>query len=113
ELSVAELQEILEMGQSRISSHLSLLRQGNVVQDRKEGKRTYYVLRLERLSVKLRPLLQAAMSAVENDSEIRADRMNLERILERRRRTTEEYFSSVAGKLEKHYCPGRSWEAYG
>jgi ArsR family transcriptional regulator len=26
ELSVAEMQEILEMGQSRISSHLSLLR---------------------------------------------------------------------------------------
>ena len=39
ELSVAELQEILEMGQSRISSHLSLLRRFNLVADRKEGKR--------------------------------------------------------------------------
>jgi ubiquinone/menaquinone biosynthesis C-methylase UbiE len=113
ELSVAELQEILEMGQSRISSHLSLLRQGNLVQDRKEGKRTYYVLRLDELPAKLRPLLQASLHAVESDPEIRADRINLDRILERRRRITEEYFSSVAGKLEKHYCPGRSWEAYG
>ena len=39
ELSVAELQEVMNMGQSRISSHLSLLRQGDVVVDRKEGKR--------------------------------------------------------------------------
>ncbi|HAU60478.1 MAG TPA: transcriptional regulator, partial [Opitutae bacterium] len=31
ELSVAELQEILEMGQSRISSHLSLLRRNQMV----------------------------------------------------------------------------------
>ncbi|MGA2052698.1 MAG: metalloregulator ArsR/SmtB family transcription factor, partial [Opitutales bacterium] len=37
ELSVAELQEILGMGQSRISSHLALLRQGGLVADRKEG----------------------------------------------------------------------------
>ena len=39
ELSVAELQEILGMGQSRISSHLALLRQGDLVQDRRDGTR--------------------------------------------------------------------------
>ena len=44
ELSVAELQEILEMGQSRISSHLSLLRRYEMVSDRKEGKKTFYTL---------------------------------------------------------------------
>ena len=33
ELSVAELQEVMNMGQSRISSHLSLLRQGDLVID--------------------------------------------------------------------------------
>ena len=47
ELSVAELQEILEMGQSRISSHLGLLRRNNLVFDRKDGKRTYYTLDLD------------------------------------------------------------------
>jgi ArsR family transcriptional regulator len=46
ELSVAELQEILEMGQSRISSHLALLRRHNMVADRKEGKKTFYILSL-------------------------------------------------------------------
>ena len=42
ELSVAELQEVLDMGQSRISSHLGLLRQGELVHDRREGKKTFY-----------------------------------------------------------------------
>ena len=41
ELSVAELQEVLAMGQSRISSHLSLLRQADLVMDRREGKRPF------------------------------------------------------------------------
>lgn len=39
ELSVAELQEILGMGQSRISSQLALLRQAGFVADRREGKK--------------------------------------------------------------------------
>ena len=46
ELSVAEMQEILKMGQSRISSHLSLLRRYEMVSDRKDGKKTYYSLSL-------------------------------------------------------------------
>jgi len=42
ELSVAEMQDILDMGQSRISSHLALLRKGEIAVDRKDGKHTYY-----------------------------------------------------------------------
>src|SRR6266487_723782 len=44
ELSVAELQEILGMGQSRISSHLAQLKRAGVVQDRRAGKNVYYGL---------------------------------------------------------------------
>jgi len=42
ELSVAELQEILGMGQSRISSHLAQLKRAGVVADRRAGKNVYY-----------------------------------------------------------------------
>lgn len=112
ELSVAELQEILDMGQSRISSHLALLRQGYLVEDRKEGKKTYYVLR-PCSTPHTRHLVESALNAVQADREIKQDQQNLERILDRRRRVTEEYFNSIAGRLEKNYCPGRSWEAYG
>src|SRR5438445_11083335 len=42
ELSVAELQDILGMGQSRISSHLAQLKRVGVVEDRRAGKNVYY-----------------------------------------------------------------------
>ena len=61
ELSVAELQEVLAMGQSRISSHLSLLRQADLVMDRREGKRTFYTLN-QALSSANQDLLRATFN---------------------------------------------------
>lgn len=112
ELSVAELQEVLDMGQSRISSHLGLLRQGELVHDRREGKKTFYAVNGEG-DATTRQLLQAACAAVESTEQIAADRVNLNRVLEKRKQKQEQYFNSVAGRLGKHYCPGRSWEAIG
>ena len=44
ELSVAELQEILATGQSRISTHLAQLKQAGLVEDRRTGKNAFYRL---------------------------------------------------------------------
>jgi len=44
ELSVAELQEILVMGQSTISTHLAQLKQAGLVEDRRTGKSNLYRL---------------------------------------------------------------------
>src|SRR5258708_24636887 len=44
ELSVAELQEVLVMGQSTISTHLSQLKQASLVEDRRTGKSNLYRL---------------------------------------------------------------------
>lgn len=112
ELSVAELQEILDMGQSRISSHLALLRQGGLVTDRRQGKKTFYSLNAD-LSASNRELTRSACHSVGEHPQLREDRKILERILERRQRFAEEYFNSLAGRLGKNYCPGRSWEAFG
>jgi ubiquinone/menaquinone biosynthesis C-methylase UbiE/DNA-binding transcriptional ArsR family regulator len=112
ELSVAEMQEVLDMGQSRISTHLGLLRQGGLVSDRKDGKRSFYALNLD-LEGRSLQLLEAAWAATRDEPSIVSDRKNLGRILERRRRQSEQYFNEVAGRLGKHYCPGRSWEAMG
>lgn len=111
-LSVAELQEILDMGQSRISSHLSLLRQGNLVNDRKEGKKTFYSAN-QNLEPKVKELVFSSAMLAGESQEAREDLENLERTLQKRRQVAERYFNSVAGKLGKDYCPGRSWQAIG
>lgn len=111
-LSVAELQEILDMGQSRISSHLALLRQGGLLHDRKEGKKTFYSLSEDMDAASLK-LVDAAADACRAEPEFAEDVKNLGRILDRRRRASEQYFNQVAGRLGRNYCPGRSWEAIG
>ena len=111
ELSVAELQEILEMGQSRISSHLSLLRRYDMVSDRKEGKKTFYTLFLGQS--KHFELVRIALE-VDSDEEFwETDQSALQRIIDRRRRVSEQHFDEVAGRLGKNYVPGRSWDAIG
>jgi len=112
ELAVAELQEILGMGQSRISSQLALLRQVNLVTDRRDGKKAFYSLRAS-LPARILALLKAAVDSVADQPVVADDRENLDRILQKRRRTQEQYFNTIAGRLGKNYCPGRSWEAIG
>jgi ubiquinone/menaquinone biosynthesis C-methylase UbiE/DNA-binding transcriptional ArsR family regulator len=112
ELSVAELQEILGMAQSRISSRLALLRQAGFVSDRREGKKAFYSLRAG-LDPKQLALLRAACDSIAELPESGEDRDNLDRVLQKRRRISEQYFNVIAGKLGKNYCPGRSWEAIG
>ena len=112
ELSVAELQEILGMGQSRISSQLALLRSVNLVSDRREGKNAFYSLRAG-LTAKTVALMKAAIESVGEQPVMAEDRENLNRILQKRRRTQEQYFNLIAGRFGKNYCPGRSWEAIG
>ncbi|AOS44900.1 putative methyltransferase YcgJ [Lacunisphaera limnophila] len=112
ELAVAELQEILGMGQSRISSQLGLLRQAGFVTDRRDGKKAFYSLRAT-LDPKQLALLRAACDAVADRPESTEDRLSLDRTLLKRRQHSEQYFNLIAGKLGKNYCPGRSWEALG
>jgi ubiquinone/menaquinone biosynthesis C-methylase UbiE len=111
ELSVAELQEILEMGQSRISSHLALLRRHNMVADRKDGKKTFYILSLD--SSPHFEIVRLALDAESDEDFWMSDQSSLQRIIERRRRASEQYFDEVAERLGKNYVPGRSWDAIG
>ena len=112
ELSVAELQEILGMGQSRISSQLALLRQASLVVDRREGKKAFYSLRPDLPPAQL-ALLKAAVESVAGLEMIADDVRHLDRVLAKRRRVSEQYFNLIAGRLGRSHCPGRSWEAIG
>ena len=108
ELSVAELQEVLGVGQSRISNHLSLLKSVGLLRDRREGQRAYY--RRAEMGREIWSLAEGA--AGELGTEAR-DGEALRRVLGQRQEKSKRYFDAVAGRLGKKYCPGRSWEAVG
>jgi ubiquinone/menaquinone biosynthesis C-methylase UbiE/biotin operon repressor len=112
ELSVAELQEILHLGQSRISTHLAHLRRVGLVQPRREGKRTYYSL-VKKLDKESRQILDSALLTLSEVPGAKADASGLKLILEKRRTTAREYFNRVAGRLGKSFCPGRTWTEIG
>jgi len=111
ELSVVELQEILEMGQSRISTHLSQIRRHGLLNDRKDGKKTFYSLELSDSS--RLDLIRVAIREDLDEEFWENDRSSLNRIIDRRRSESKRYFDEVAERLGKNYVPGRSWDAIG
>jgi ubiquinone/menaquinone biosynthesis C-methylase UbiE/DNA-binding transcriptional ArsR family regulator len=112
ELSVAELQEITRMGQSRISTHLGLLQEAGLVQSRREGRRTFYRLH-PRGGEAAAEFIQLAIRGARELPEQGGDQINLKRVLTRRREQAQVYFNQVAGRFDRVYGPGRSWQAFG
>ena len=112
ELSVAELQEILHLGQSRISTHLAHLRRVGLVQPRREGKRTYYSL-AKKLDRETRQILDSALLTLAEVPGAKGDKASLKLVLEKRRASAREHFNRVAGRLGKSFCPGRTWTEIG
>jgi ArsR family transcriptional regulator len=108
ELSVAELQEVLGIGQSRISNHLAQLKSVGLLRDRREGQKAYY--RRAEMAREIWSLAEGA--AGELGTQVR-DGEALRRVLGQRQEKSKRYFDAVAGRLGKKYCPGRSWEAVG
>ena len=112
ELSVNELQEITRMGQSRISTHLGLLQDSELVQSRREGKRTFYRLHPES-NEGAAEFIDLAIRGAKELPDHESDQINLKRILNRRREQAQVYFNQIAGRFDRVYGPGRSWQAFG
>lgn len=112
ELSVNELQEITRMGQSRISTHLGLLADCGLVKSRREGKRTFYGLNPDADPL-ASEFIQLALRGAHELSDHSHDQINLKRILTRRREQAQVFFNQVAGRFDRVYGPGRSWQAFG
>ena len=108
ELSVAELQEILTMGQSTISTHLSQLKHAGLVEDRRTGKSSLYRLTASGGDGVLDRLLDQAKSEI---PEAPADRLAMRGVLKKRQDKMRSFFDSVAGRLGKDYVPGKSWKS--
>lgn len=112
ELSVNELQEITRLGQSRISTHLGLLADCGLVCSRREGKRTFYKLN-PRADAMAGEFIQLAVRGAKEQPEHGGDQINLKRILNRRRDQAQVFFNQIAGRFDRIYGPGRSWQAFG
>ena len=108
ELSVAELQEILVMGQSTISTHLSQLKQAGLVEDRRIGKNSLYRLTTGNGNDVLADLLARAQKEI---PEAAHDRATARRVVKKRQDKMRAFFDSVAGRHGKDYVPGKSWKA--
>ncbi len=112
ELSVAELQDIMGMGQSRISSHLAQLKRAGAVEDRRAGKNVYYGLVTKEARDPARSQINELTRTLAREMpETARDATALKLVLRKRKDQAREYFDELAGKFGRSYVPGRSWQA--
>ena len=107
ELTVAELSSVLRLAQPRVSTHLAKLKEADLVRDRRAGVSSYYRFNGE-LAAKESAFLHALKDAVD-DAMLSDDERRLPGILAKRARA-EGWADTVAGDMERHYSPGRTWE---
>lgn len=106
ELSVAELSAITGLAQPRVSTHLAKLKEADLVLDRRQGVSAYYRGN-DRVDASTAALLHALRSQLD-DALLIQDAGRLKLVLAERRGGA--WADSVAGSMERHYSPGRTWE---
>ena len=109
ELTVAELASVTRLAQPRVSTHLAKLKEHGLVRDRRSGVSAYYRFAEDEMD-KAQRALWSALSAGADDPLLRADAERLPEVLAARA-SEQNWADSVAGDMERHYSPGRTWEA--
>jgi ArsR family transcriptional regulator len=109
ELTVADLVSITDLAQPRISTHMGKLREAGLVRDRREGAMTYYALNDRAMSPAAKRLWELLEKEID-DAVLETDRARCEALL-RARAAKAPFPDAVAGQMERHYSPGRTWEA--
>ena len=109
ELTVAELSAITRLAQPRVSTHLSKLKEAGLVRDRRSGVSAYYRFDDAALDAPQRALWQTLREG-SDDPLLRQDAERVPGVLAMRA-ADQNWADSVAGDMERHYSPGRTWEA--
>jgi ubiquinone/menaquinone biosynthesis C-methylase UbiE/DNA-binding transcriptional ArsR family regulator len=109
ELSVAELAGITQLAQPRVSTHLAKLKDAGLVSDRRDGVFVYYRIASAVTDPGLAELWQLLRQSTD-DPLIQQDVERIGHVL-KNRSGAETWADSVAGDMERHYSPGRTWEA--
>jgi SAM-dependent methyltransferase len=118
-LTVAELTEITGLAQSRVSTHLARLREAGLVEMVKRGSASYYeASRPEASGGEAEPegfpaeaQVWATLQSGLDDPIFQEDRARAQILVNRRSGGGESWAETVAGQMERHYSPGRTWEA--
>lgn len=108
ELTVAELTRITDLAQSRVSTHLGKLREAGLLQDRRVGNSTFYRAAGDAMPPAAARTWDLVREQVDDDV-LRSDRERRELVV--RAREEDAWPDRVAGQMEHHYSPGRTWEA--
>jgi ArsR family transcriptional regulator len=109
ELTVAELSSITRLAQPRVSTHLARLKEAGLVRDRRAGVSAYYRFDEEGLDAAQRALWRTLREG-SDDPLLRQDAERIPSVLAARAADAN-WADSVAGDMERHYSPGRTWEA--
>jgi ArsR family transcriptional regulator len=109
ELTVAELTSITELAQPRVSTHLGKLREAGLLRDRRVGACTYYAADEAAMPADARAIWELLRTKIE-DAVLESDRKRLLALV-RARDKSAQWPDAVAGQMERHYSPGRTWEA--
>ncbi|WP_437332651.1 ArsR/SmtB family transcription factor [Sorangium sp. So ce394] len=109
ELSVAEITDVTQLAQSRVSTHLGKLREAGLVKDRRDGASSFYAMSHGAMPEEARRVW-ALLEATTEDPLIEQDRERVREVV-RARAGGASWADSVAGRMERHYSPGRTWEA--
>ena len=99
ELTVGEVQEVVDSVQSSVSRNLAILRQAGFVQDRKKGTSVYFSARPE-MPAPARDLFGSLRARLADIPERKTDQARLEATRRRRLQRSRDYFESVAGDWE-------------
>ncbi len=111
ELSVAELSAITQLAQPRVSTHLAKLKEARLVVDRREGVFVYYRITSTITDQSLKDLWMVLRNTTD-DPVVQQDLDRIPSVLSARQGGGT-WADTVAGDMERHYSPGRTWEATG
>ena len=109
ELTVAELSAITQLAQPRVSTHLAKLKEAGLARDRRAGVSAYYRFDEDNLDAVQRELWRSLRDG-SDDPLLRQDAERVANVLANRA-ADQNWADSVAGDMERHYSPGRTWEA--
>lgn len=108
-LSISELTEITGLTQGRVSTHLTKLVRAGLAETQRDPGAAAARYRTAEQKGDAGEVWQLMRSRIA-DQQVALDLERAQEVV-RRRKSSQTWAESVAGRMERHYSPGRTWEA--